>query len=50
MENATAWVTFVLVLYFQSSKLGRVKWQIFAGFFVGVPIWMGRRLWVSMLT
>jgi hypothetical protein len=40
-KNATAWVTFVFALYFQSNKLSGVKWQVFAEFFVGFPIWDG---------
>jgi hypothetical protein len=43
MKNATAWVTFVFALYFQSSKLGGMKWQVFAGFVSVVPIWKFER-------
>jgi hypothetical protein len=43
MKNVTAWVTFVFALYFQSSKLGGVKWQVFAGFFVGFRFGNGTR-------
>jgi hypothetical protein len=43
MKNATVWVTFVFALYFQSSKLGRVKWQVLRGFVSVVPIWKFER-------
>jgi hypothetical protein len=37
-------------LYFESSKLDGVKWQVFAGSFVGVPIWDGAASLGELLT